>query len=76
MITEITQFNRDDEGNRLLRPLSRRTILGVGSSVAAALLTGRAADAQQREKAQRGEGDHSASDPGTENQSLLKENPS
>jgi oxalate decarboxylase len=44
--------------------------------VAAALLTARAADAQQREKTQRGEGDQSASDPGPENQSLLKENSS
>ena len=76
MITETTQFNRDDEGNRFLRPLSRRKLLGVGSSVAAALLTARAADAQQREKTLRGEGDHSTSDPGPENQSLLKENPS
>jgi oxalate decarboxylase len=72
MITEITQLNRDDEGNRFLQPLSRRKLLGVGSTVAAALLTARAADAQQREKTQRGEGDHSASDPGPENQSLLK----
>jgi hypothetical protein len=50
MITEITQLNRDDEGNRFLQPLSRRKLLGVGSTVAAALLTARAADAQQREK--------------------------
>ena len=49
---------------------------GIGSTVAAALLTARAADAQQREKTQRGEGDHSASDPGPENQPVLKENPS
>jgi oxalate decarboxylase len=76
MITEITQLNKDDEENRFRRPLSRRTLLGFGSTVAAALLTGGAADAQQREKTQRGEGDHSASDPGPENQSLLKENPS
>jgi oxalate decarboxylase len=76
MFTEMTPFNRDDQENRFLRPLSRRKLLGVGSTVAAALLTPRAGDAQLREKTQRGEGDHSASDPGPENQSLLKENPS
>ena len=76
MITEIAQLNKEDKKNRFLRPLTRRSLLGVGPAIAGALLTARAADAQQRKKAQRGEGDHSASDPGPENQSLLKENPS
>jgi oxalate decarboxylase len=76
MITEIAQLNKEDEKVRFPRPLSRRSLLGVGPAVAAALVTAKTADAQQREKPPRGEADHSTSDPGRENQSLLKENPS
>jgi len=61
--------------NRVLPPLSRRGVLGLGSGVAAALLAAGAADAQQLAKTEKGEGDHSASDPGPENLALLKENP-
>ena len=58
-------------------PLSRRNILGVGSSVAAAFFAATAADAQQqRTKTEQGEHDHSVSDPGPENTALMKENPS
>ncbi len=56
--------------------VSRRSIFGIGSSIAAAVLAATAADAQQRTKTQQGEADHSASDPGPENRVLLKENPS
>lgn len=76
MIIEKAQLNGTDESNRQLRPLSRRNMLGVGSTVAAALLAATTADAQQRQKIQEGERDHSASDPGPENVALLKENPS
>src|SRR5579871_4225283 len=73
MIAERTQLNRNGR-NPFFRPLSRRNILNIGSSAAAALFTASAA-AQQRKKTQRGERDHSASDPGPENQALLRENP-
>src|SRR5579863_6242256 len=73
MITERTQLNKDGR-NPFFLPLSRRNILGIGSSAAAALFTASAA-AQQRTKTQQGERDHSASDPGPENRTLLRENP-
>src|SRR5579862_2487932 len=73
MIAEKTQLISDGR-NPFFRPLSRRNILGIGSSAAAALFTA-SATAQQRTKTQQGERDHSASDPGPENRALLKENP-
>ena len=76
MIHEIAQLNKEDEKHPFLRPLTRRSLLGVAPTVAAALLTAKAADAQQRKKTQRAEADHSASDPGPENALLLKQNPS
>jgi oxalate decarboxylase len=75
MITERTQLNHE-EGSPFSRPLSRRNILGVGSGIAATFFAAGVAEAQQRAKTQRGEGDHSESDPGPENRVLLAENPS
>jgi oxalate decarboxylase len=49
--------------------ITRRSILGASSSIAAALLSATVAGAQQRNS-------QSASDAGPENQALLKENPS
>jgi oxalate decarboxylase len=74
MINDKAQLNNVGERNYFLRPLSRRSILGAGSTVAAAALTAMAADAQQRTMTAQGERDHSASDPGPENRALLKEN--
>jgi oxalate decarboxylase len=74
MITERAQ--PDNEGsNPFFRPLSRRNILGVGSGLAATLLAATVSDAQQRTKTQEEERDHSASNPGPENRTLLAENP-
>jgi oxalate decarboxylase len=56
--------------------LSRRTFLGVGSaSLASAALASMAANAQERSDIQKGEQDHSFSNPGPENKPLLDENP-
>jgi len=76
MITERGQRNNDEDRNRFLRPFTRRSLLGAGSSAAAALLTATVAGAQLRTTAQTGARDHSASDPGPENRPLLAENPS
>lgn len=55
---------------------SRRTFLGVGSAgLATAALTSLALNAQERANIERGEHDHSASNPGPENKPLLDENP-
>jgi oxalate decarboxylase len=55
---------------------SRRTFLGISSvALAAAALTGLTADAQTKASTQKAEHDHSSSDPGPENRSLLGENP-
>jgi len=55
---------------------SRRTFLGLGSvALAAAAFTGLTANAQTKASTQKAEGDHSSSDPGPENRSLLAENP-
>lgn len=75
MITERAQLNKAG-GNPLSGALSRRNILGIGSSVAGALLAAGTVEARQRAGTQQGKADHSASDPGPENQPLLKENPS
>ena len=76
MITESTQRNNDEDRNRFLRPFTRRSLLGAGSSAAAALLTATVAGAQQRTTARTGARDRSATDPGPENRPLLAENPS
>jgi oxalate decarboxylase len=55
---------------------SRRSFLEGGSAVlAAAAFVGLTANAQQPEDTRKAEGDHSSSDPGQENKSLLDENP-
>src|SRR5580700_3705493 len=54
---------------------SRRTMFGIGSTLATAALAGVAANAQQRTNTRKAEGDKSASDPGPENSVLLNENP-
>jgi oxalate decarboxylase len=56
--------------------LSRRTFLGVGSaSLASAALASLAVNAQERSAIEKGEHDHSVSNPGPENKPLLDENP-
>lgn len=67
----------NDQADRKLPDIpSRRSFLGVGSAaLATAALASIAAGAQTREDVRKGEGDHSASDPGQENGPLLKENP-
>lgn len=55
---------------------SRRKFLGVGTAALAANALGTmAANAQQRASTQKAEHDHSSSDPGQENKTLLAENP-
>jgi oxalate decarboxylase len=54
--------------------LSRRNMLGIGSTLATAAFAGAAANAQQRANTRIAERDRSASDPGPENRALLKEN--
>ena len=56
--------------------LSRRNMLGIGSTLAAVTLGGVAANAQQRANTRSTARDHSASNPGPENRALLNENPS
>ena len=56
--------------------LSRRTFLGVGSAgLAGAALASLTVNAQERANITKAEQDHSASNPGPENQPLLDENP-
>ena len=56
--------------------LSRRNFLGVGSAgLATAALASLAVNAQERALIEKGEHDHSASNPGPENKPLLEENP-
>src|ERR1700691_1657866 len=55
---------------------SRRSFLGMSSvALATAALAGLAANAQEKKSTQKAEHDHSASDPGPENKTLLAENP-
>ena len=56
--------------------LSRRAFWGVGSaSLASAALASLAVNAQERTDIEKGEHDHSVSNPGPENKPLLDENP-
>src|SRR6266404_549828 len=56
--------------------VSRRTFLGIGSAgLASAALASLAVNAQDRTDIEKGEHDHSVSNPGPENQALLDENP-
>jgi oxalate decarboxylase len=66
----------DQNGNNpTLDGVSRRSFLGVGSAALATVaMTGLVAQAQEREDTRKAEGDHSSSDPGPENQVLLKQN--
>ena len=57
------------------RGLSRRNIIGIGSTLATAALAGVAANAQTRANTQTAERDKSVSNPGPENKALLNENP-
>src|ERR1700745_259808 len=56
--------------------VSRRSLLGIGSAtLAAATFVGLTANAQEKASTQKAEHDHSSSDPGPENKTLLGENP-
>jgi len=62
--------------DNILKALSRRNFLRTGSAVAMTALAGAAAvRAQERPSTREAEHDHSSSDPGPENKSLLDENP-
>jgi oxalate decarboxylase len=71
--------NWDSEQHRSrsnVEGLSRRTFLGVGSaSLASAALASLAVNAQERTDIEKGEHNHSVSNPGPENNPLLDENP-
>jgi oxalate decarboxylase len=71
--------NWDSEQHRSrsnVEGLSRRTFLGVGSaSLASAALASLAVNAQERTDIEKGEHNHSVSNPGPENNPLLEENP-
>ena len=75
--TERNQRTSEPQENRPgTDELSRRTFLGVGSaSLASAALASLAVNAQERTDTEKADLDHSASDPGPENQPLLDENP-
>src|SRR3984885_13177566 len=65
-----------EKGIELVESPSRRSFLEAGSAaLAAAAFAGLTADAQQRDDNSKAEGDHSSSNPGQENQPLLRENP-
>jgi oxalate decarboxylase len=67
----------DQNENKPLADPSRRSFLGVGSTVlATAALAGITAHAQETKDTRKADKDHSASDPGQENKALLDENPS
>lgn len=76
MVIRTDQMSTPSASDRISSPVSRRSVLNVGPSIAAAVLAASAANAQQLAKARKGEGNHSASDPGPENTALLRENPS
>ena len=66
----------NEEKKRVREGLSRRSVLVMGSAaLAAATFAGMAANAQEKASTQKAEHDHSTSDPGPENKSLLGENP-
>jgi len=63
-------------GKSSMAGLSRRTFLGVGSaSLATAALASLTVNAQERTDIEKGEHDHSVSNPGPENKPLMDENP-
>src|SRR5271156_6827355 len=70
------QASRQNPSTLGAEGLSRRNFLGVGSAgLATATLATLAANAQERALIEKGEHDHSASNPGPENKPLLEENP-
>jgi len=75
--TEPTlRTSEPQEGKLSAEALSRRTFLGVGSAgLAGAALASLAVNAQERGDIEKADQDHSASNPGPENQPLLDENP-
>jgi oxalate decarboxylase len=67
----------DQNENKSVADLSRRSFLGVSSSaLATAALAGITAHAQETQDTRKADKDHSASDTGQENEALLAENPS
>jgi oxalate decarboxylase len=75
-IEENSRLNEEHGSKPDTAGLSRRTFLEVGSvSLAGAALASLAVNAQQREDTEKAEQDHSFSNPGPENKSLLDENP-
>jgi len=67
----------DQSESKPIADLSRRSFLGVGSTaVATAALAGITAHAQETQDTRKADQDHSASDPGQENKTLMAENPS
>ena len=65
----------ENQAKRPLGGLSRRSMFGIGSTLATAALAGVAANAQTRANTRKAERDPSASDPGPENRPLLNLNP-
>lgn len=68
-------MSNDEHDTIVASGLSRRSIIGIGSALAAVTLGGVAAKAQQGVKTSTPRRDHSASNPGSENTALLQENP-
>jgi oxalate decarboxylase len=69
-------MNKGDQDQNLNRGFSRRSMFGIGSTLASAALAGVvAANAQTRANTRAAEHDPSDVDPGPENLALLKENP-
>src|ERR1700730_17362600 len=76
-IQDDIRTSEEQESKPGTEGLSRRNFLGVGSAgLATAALASLAVNAQERANIEKGEHDHSASNPGPENKSLLEENPS
>ena len=76
-IEEDNRTNEQQESKRGTEELSRRTFLGVGSAgLATVVLAYLAANAQEKTDTEKADHDHSASNPGPENNPLLHENPS
>ena len=68
-------MSNDEHNTVVAGSLSRRKVIGIGSTLAAVTLGAVAADAQQGAKTSTPRRDHSASNPGPENTALLQENP-
>jgi oxalate decarboxylase len=68
-------MSKESPDNVPFRGFSRRTMLGIGSSLATAAIAGVAANAQTQANTHTAEHDSSASNPGPENKPILNENP-